>query len=234
MLRIKPAATLLPIFVAAALSAQSNIEFDKKEFDVGKVYEGTTKKVAAVFTIKNSGDSTLIFTEVLPGCGCTAVKFDSAISPGSSSRLTAEIDIAGFRSGLLSKAVTVVSNAPNDSIVRLLIKGSIIAPVDPSTTFIEMADDRPYLLQLTTGKADLGVTAVTFTPFKENPDAPAKKTISVKYALHALDSARTDGLTSFILEMSSFAVDSTTAGAFAIFTNHPDKKEMRIRGKVVK
>lgn len=234
MFRFLPVTTLLPLAVAAALSAGPNIEIDKKEFNVGEVYEGTTKKVNAVFTIKNSGDSTLVLTEVLPGCGCTVVKFDSTIAPGASSRLTAVVDVAGFRSGQLNKAVTVISNAPNDSIVRLVIKGALVAPLDPSTTFIEMTSAQKYLLQLTTKKADFNVTGVTFTPFGDNADAAPGKALPVKHALHPLDSVRTDGFTAYILEMEPLTVDSATAGAFSIATNHPDKKYLRIRGKVVK
>ncbi|MBN1575640.1 MAG: DUF1573 domain-containing protein [Chitinispirillaceae bacterium] len=233
MIRFPSIPTQMLLFFAFTLSAQPVIEFDTKEFQCGLVNEGKIKKIDAVFTVNNSGDSTLILTGVRPGCGCTVVKYDSIIEPGKAARIKASVKIAGFKSGPMSKPVTVFSNAENDSVVRLVIKATIQAPIDPSTILITMRPNAKTSLQLTTPKNNLKITGVTFTPYSDDP-ASRKKPVKVAYTLAPIDSARTDGLTVYRLELEPFAVDSAAEGAFTIATNHPDKKEMRIRGRTVK
>ncbi len=223
------------LYTAGTLHAKPMIQFDKKEIQCGHVYEGTTKKLDAVFTVKNSGDATLKLLRVAPGCGCTVVKYDSIIEPGKSTKISAVVNIHGFRSGVMSKPVTVISNAGNDSIVRLLINATIHAPIDPSTILIEMPNGKKTSLQLTSGKKDLQVTGVTFTPFTP-PDksAPKKPPVTVNFTLIPVNSAATGGPKIYQLELEPFPIAAATEGAFNISTNHPNKKLMRIRGNVGK
>ena len=225
---------MITVLFASAVSAGPLIEFDTKEFDCGTVNEGKTKKLDAVFTLKNSGDSTLFLTGVKPGCGCTVVNYDSIIKPGKSALIKATVRIGNFKSGPMSKPITVTSNATNDSIVRLVIKATIQASIDPSTILITMRPNEKALLELITPKNNLKVSEVLFTPSGNNSDASGekKKSVSVNYTLASVDSARTDKLSAYRLELEPFAVDASTEGTFTIATNHPDKKLLRIRGRV--
>ncbi|MBN1306737.1 MAG: DUF1573 domain-containing protein [Chitinispirillaceae bacterium] len=225
-------ATIL-FYAAYFIPAAPVIEFDTKEFQCGVVDEGTKTRIDAVFTVKNSGDSTLIITGVRPGCGCTVVTYDSIIEPGKAAPLKASMKIAGFRSGLLSKPVTVFSNAQNDSVAQLVIKATIRAAIDPSMILITMRPNEKTSLQLTTPKKNLKVAGVLFTPHSDDP-ASTTEPVKVSYVFAPIDSARGDGLTAYRLELEPFAVDSSAEGIITITTNHHHKKEMRIRGRALR
>lgn len=100
--------------------AAPRIAFDSKIFDCGIVVEGKTEKINAVFVVKNTGDAALKLEKVRPGCGCTVVKYDSLIQPGKSTKIESAVNIKGYRSGPISKSITVTSNAENEPTVRLV------------------------------------------------------------------------------------------------------------------
>jgi len=212
---------------AVSLSAAPGIEFDTKEFNCGILPEGKTDKLEAVFNVKNTGDDTLKLLKVKPSCGCTVVKFDSTILPGTSTAIKSTVNVKG-RKGSISKGITVTSNAPNDSIVRLVIKANIIEALSPSLSYINMADEnaeKGTSINITTMKKDLKISDITFVPEKE-PNATSK----VTFTLTPSDSARTDGLYVYKLDLKPITLAKKTDGAFIIKTNHPERKEMSLRG----
>jgi hypothetical protein len=129
---------IFPLLVTSVF-AGPKIEFDTKTFDCGSVTEGKTDKLDATFIVKNTGDTVLKLESVKPGCGCTVVKYDSLIEPGTSAKIEAQVRIKGYSSGPLSKGITVTSNAQNEQTVRLTIKASIKALVGISESFIDLA-----------------------------------------------------------------------------------------------
>jgi hypothetical protein len=80
------------------------------------------------FMIRNAGNEPLVIESVLPGCGCTVASFDSYISPGRTGKVTVTLDLYNEWAGMeYIKAVTVVSNDPDNPRMRLSLKGKVLA-----------------------------------------------------------------------------------------------------------
>lgn len=213
------------------------IEFDTKTYDCGTVWEGKTDKINAVFIVKNTGDSILKLESVRPGCGCTVVKFDSTIQPGSSSKIESEVNIKGYRAGPVSKGITVTSNATNDKTARLTIKVNIKAIIGTSEGYIELENDTTKLkkITLTSLKKDLRISSVKFvsdekegaTAWEQNLQFP------IKYNFTPTDSIDTDSNYVFFVQLSPVKIDKSKIGEFVFKTNHKDMPELKIRGRVI-
>lgn len=214
----------------------AKIEFSTKSFDCGTAIEGVTEKIHATFTVKNIGDSVLKLITVKPGCGCTVVKFDSLIEPGKTTNIEAEVNIKGYHSGLISKYVNVTSNAEKDP-VRLTITANLQAAIDASETYIRFdpANMGNKTITLSSKKTDLKISNVYFNTDNSNSDL-AKKNIKlpVTYKFTPTDSTRTDGYKVYKIEITPPKFDATLYGQFVIGTNHPDRRELTIRGSLSK
>jgi hypothetical protein len=220
---------------AIAAFAGPKIEFDTKTFNCGVAVEGVTEKILASFVINNTGDSTLRLVTVKPGCGCTVVKFDSLIEPGKSTKIEAEVNIKGYHSGPLSKSITVVSNAEKDP-VRLNIEATIQAAIDLSENYLrfDSVGMKQKTITLTTLKPDLKISTITFNV--DNVTADEKKTqkIPITFKLTPSDSVVAAGYKVYKLEISAPKYESNIFGTFSIMTNHPNRKEILIRGNFTK
>lgn len=213
-------------FSSISLHAAPTVEFDTKKFDCGVIIKGKQDKLEAVFNVKNTGDEPLKLLKVKPSCGCTVVKYDSIIQPGASTAIKSTVNIKG-RKGSLSKGVRVTSNAQNDSIVRLLIKARIIEPLSSSLSFIDMTgnnENKNTSITLSTPKEDLKVTKVIFKPKSGKP-------IKAAFTFTPTDSTDADGLSLFTLDIEPVKMQKVTEGELVISTNHPERKEMKLRAK---
>ncbi len=123
---------------ASAIVKQDNIEidnmldrpkivFEEQTYNFGKIYIGEI--VEHGFKFKNQGSAELIVTNVKSSCGCTAALV-------SKSRLlkdeAGEVQVKfnpGRYVGRVSKSVTVNSNDPESSSVKLTIAGEVIEEV---------------------------------------------------------------------------------------------------------
>jgi Protein of unknown function (DUF1573) len=232
------ASFILPLLASAVLSG-AKIEFDAKTIDCGKVFEGKTEKLNAVFTVKNTGDSLLRLDGVRPGCGCTVVKYDTLIPAGKTAKIESHVNIAGFRSGPISKFITVTSNATNEPSVRLTIEATVRATIDVSESFISLDDSyarNPRVIYLTSLKKDLKVSGVSFIS-KDNSKSPARQTghaLSIKYAWAPTDSVTPDGSRVFKMGIFMPDIENPTSGDFIIKTNHADKPEIDLQGALNK
>lgn len=239
MSRVIQFSTFALLLSVVAVSAKPVIEFNTREFDAGAFAEGSKDKIEAVFIVKNTGEDTLKLTGVKPSCGCTVVKYDSLIAPGASTEIKSSVNIRG-RGGMLSKSVTVVSNAPNDSIVRLTIKANIIEILSSSVSFIDMTGvnkKQKQSLQLTSKKKDLKIADVSFTSTPRSAaDGKTEKpyTVKINFTLTATDTTRTDDMTTFRLELEPVTGAYLSDGDLVITTNNSDRKELRLRGRVDK
>jgi hypothetical protein len=152
------------------------MEIEPQTFNSPDIIAGTTTKVPATFTVKNTGDAPLKLTSVKPSCGCTVVKFDSTIQPGGSTIIESSVNIPGYRNGNYTKSISVKSNA-DDSTTRLLIKFSIIPAVDTSSGQVDSdssSDTKPKSFRLSK-KEDLKVNSTQ----NISDTLPAPKTDSV-------------------------------------------------------
>ncbi len=168
--------SILLILPAYIVFAGPKMEIEPQTFNSPDIIAGTTTKVPATFTVKNTGDAPLKLTSVKPSCGCTVVKFDSTIQPGGSTIIESSVNIPGYRNGNYTKSISVKSNA-DDSTTRLLIKFSIIPAVDTSSGQVDSdssSDTKPKSFRLSK-KEDLKVNSTQ----NISDTLPAPKTDSV-------------------------------------------------------
>ena len=98
------------------------IKFESIIHDYGTIYQATDGN--CTFTFKNEGDEPLILSNVRSSCGCTVPNWPKdPILPGQSNAIHVTYDTK--RLGIISKQITVVSNATEPSLV-LSIKGNVI------------------------------------------------------------------------------------------------------------
>ena len=114
--------TLLISFFIFSQEKQAEIKFEVTTIDYGEVeFESDGKRV---FKFKNVGTAPLIFKRISSSCGCTIPKKpEKPIEPGDSGEIEVEYDTK--RVGIFMKAISVVSNSKNSSIV-LRIKGEVL------------------------------------------------------------------------------------------------------------
>ena len=117
---------LLISFFIFSQEKQAEIKFEVTTIDYGEVeFESDGKRV---FKFKNVGTAPLIFKRISSSCGCTIPKKpEKPIEPGDSGEIEVEYDTK--RVGIFMKAISVVSNSKNSSIV-LRIKGEVLEEED--------------------------------------------------------------------------------------------------------
>ena len=109
---------------APATSPTSNafIVLDKEVHDYGTIPfggDGTCE-----FKVTNTGTDPLILSKCKGSCGCTVPKCDpNPILPGQSSIISVKYDTK--RSGPINKSVTINSNASNEPVKVVRIKGTV-------------------------------------------------------------------------------------------------------------
>lgn len=118
--------TLFISFFIFSQEKQAEIKFEVTTIDYGEVeFESDGKRV---FKFKNVGTAPLIFKRISSSCGCTIPKKpEKPIEPGDSGEIEVEYDTK--RVGIFMKAISVVSNSKNSSIV-LRIKGEVLDEED--------------------------------------------------------------------------------------------------------
>jgi hypothetical protein len=105
-----------------SVQAQAKISFQEETIDYGEIKKGADG--LRVFKFTNTGDQPLIITEVKSTCGCTIPKKPSqAIQPGATETIEVKYDTK--RVGPIRRTITVYSNAENNPIVSLKIKGNV-------------------------------------------------------------------------------------------------------------
>ena len=118
--------TLMVSFFVFSQEKQAEIKFEVTTIDYGEVeFESDGKRV---FKFTNTGTAPLIFKRISSSCGCTIPKKpEKPIEPGESGEIEVEYDTK--RVGVFMKAISVVSNSKNSSLV-LRIKGEVMEEED--------------------------------------------------------------------------------------------------------
>jgi hypothetical protein len=99
----------------------AEIEFEKKVVDFGNLKVGDVKVVT--ITYKNIGKKPLILDDVISSCDCTEVEWSKApVMPGKTGTIKATY--TAKNTGLISKRITVLSNANTDRVI-LQLKGEV-------------------------------------------------------------------------------------------------------------
>ena len=106
-----------------AQQTSAQINFETTTIDYGTIENGSDGE--RVFSFTNTGNSELIIQNVQSSCGCTIPKKPEApIGPGESSEIIVKYDTK--RTGPFRKTITVTTNAEENSIVALKIKGTVL------------------------------------------------------------------------------------------------------------
>ena len=170
------------------------------------------------------------------------VGYDSIIPPGREGKVTQEIKLSASKGGVVRKYVTVMSNAKNKPQLKLSLQCTIREELGIEPRYISLKpDDNGALKQtltLTTQKADLQVSGVTFN---EHEKKGAQTTnwqkslpIHFKYELTKSDKPLQDGYLEYKLDVSlATPLEKTTYGEFTITTNHPKKPEATLTGVIL-
>ncbi|MBR4135309.1 MAG: DUF1573 domain-containing protein [Bacteroidales bacterium] len=99
----------------------AEIEFEKSYVDFGTLKVGDVKVVTITF--KNIGKKPLILDDVISSCDCTTVEWSKEpIMPGQKGTIKARYSAKNV--GLISKRLTVLSNANTDRVI-LQLKGEV-------------------------------------------------------------------------------------------------------------
>lgn len=126
---------LLITLTATVAMSQPKLSIDKQEIDLGIVYRGAVKK--ASFSIKNIGNEPLKILQMVPSCGCTALKRPKEIlEPGESDLVEVEFSSATFRGRVESKRVDIQTNDPTAEYATVLLSADVreeLAPVQGSS-----------------------------------------------------------------------------------------------------
>ena len=112
------------------LANAPTMDFDKKEFNFGKLKQG--KSVTHEFKFKNNGKRDLIIRKTKTSCGCTAVEMKKVIKPDETSTIKAVFNSA-HKSGRQNKSITLTTNIPGKDKngrdlykIILRVKGEVI------------------------------------------------------------------------------------------------------------
>ena len=108
----------------------AQIEFDKLIHEYGEViYDGDG---ICYFEFKNTGNAPLIISDATGSCGCTVPSYPKEpIAPGQSATITVKYNTK--KPGAINRTVTITSNAVNESIAVLRVKGNVLAKPAPTT-----------------------------------------------------------------------------------------------------
>lgn len=116
--------TLMTIALLVVSARAQTIEFTFDAHEFGKVHEGDTVSIDFVF--KNNGKTDLILMDVATTCGCTTPYWPKdPIPPGGTDKITATFDTNG-KGGKFNKPLTITSNATNEPVKRIFLKGEVI------------------------------------------------------------------------------------------------------------
>jgi len=99
------------------------------EHDFGNITQGD--KVTHVFILTNNGGDLLKILNVQTSCGCTAAKPEKdELAPGESTNLKVTFNSAG-RHGAQKKNITIKSNDPENPLMILKIRGTVVKTINP-------------------------------------------------------------------------------------------------------
>lgn len=105
--------------------AEPILQFDKTEYDFGKILQGEV--VTYTFHFTNAGDAPLLISGVEKSCGCTASDFTrDPIAPGKTGEIKVTYDSKGHH-GIQTKTLTVNANT-NPASTKLRIKAEVRTP----------------------------------------------------------------------------------------------------------
>ena len=109
---------------------QASFNFEKDEFDFGKITQGESSTYEFKFT--NEGTEPLVIGKAEGSCGCTVPIYPKEpIMKGQTAIIKVTFNSTG-KSGVQDKTVTITSNAKQNPMV-LHMKGIVEKPLEPAS-----------------------------------------------------------------------------------------------------
>lgn len=111
------------VFAQPEVLNGAQIQFEKESHDYGTIEKDANGD--CVFIFKNTGNSPLILENVKGSCSCTVPKWPTEpILPGEKGEIKVHYNTAN--SGPINKSVTITSNAVNEPVKVVRIKGNVL------------------------------------------------------------------------------------------------------------
>lgn len=150
--------TLLVFFLVSILNvfSQTTYKFNSDSYDFGELIEDDL--AIHLFTVKNTGNSPLIISDVRPSCGCTTPEWSrEPVMPRKEGSIKATYGTHG-RLGFFNKSITVTTNG-EPAMTTLYIKGSVFAKSESKYSDAELKLSPKLILEKTEhnfGKVEKG------------------------------------------------------------------------------
>lgn len=129
--RIFPLLIFFSGFVFAQFESEPKAVIRPMTFDFGEIVQDSI--VTTNFVITNEGGDLLKITKVHASCGCTAVMPEKdELKPGESTNINVTFNSKG-RLGKQTKIITVETNDPHNSILKLTLTGNVIIEKNSQT-----------------------------------------------------------------------------------------------------
>jgi hypothetical protein len=202
----------LSLFFLARLDA-STLMWEKDKIST-EVIEGEQAEVKASFPFKNTGDHPVTITGAQPSCGCTTAALDKkTYAPGESGRIAVVFHPAE-RTGLQEKYITVTTDEPNQSPVKLLFEINIkqFLTVDPRLVAWTVGDKPSEQRVVLSGLPAYPIVEVT---------AQGEPAGTCETRIEVVEQGRTYNL--YIKPVSTAARENTTVMIKAKLANHIEK-----------
>jgi len=166
------------------------------------------------------------------------VEYDSIILPGREGTLTPAVDIKGVQGGQFKKTITVISDAENESTLRVSLGGTVKAVIDVSSRFVRLkaegGQNNAVEITLSAEKSDLKIADVAFE--SQSGGAPtwqAELPLYVRYKLTRAEKPKKDGYYDYTLALwIQEPQKENRHGEFVMHTNYAAKDEIRMRGMI--
>lgn len=200
------------------------IVFEEQTYNFGKIYIGEI--VEHGFKFKNQGPAELIVNNVKSSCGCTAALV-------SKSHLlkdeTGEVQVKfnpGRYVGMVSKSVTVNSNDPESSAVKLTIAGEVIEEVSVNPRLLSFGIIR---------KGDSSTRSVEVKTIPELKIKVKKVESPNPYISFTDNKADKDGTNRFQVTFSNYEYIGKFTGVIFIYTssNRQERLDIPFSGEVI-
>jgi hypothetical protein len=205
----------------SSLLAEPRIVCDQPTFDFGS--RDASEVVTHTFELKNTGNSDLVISAVRPACGCTTAQLvKSVIQPGETSKLGAQLSLAG-RGGEIQKTILIESNDPANPALELLMKGKVVTEFQVSPSILT-------LRQSAAGQPGVGAIHISSNgkPFKITKVESSLPEVQVRV------DPMPDGL-SYQISAALETIPATELAHFllSIQTDNPLKQSLDIQSNII-
>jgi hypothetical protein len=166
------------------------------------------------------------------------VAYDTTILPGREGKITPKVTIKGLHGGPVSKSIVVESNASNEPKLTLTVKAVIVSAIELRSSYVTVRsgvsmDQNPAIV-LRCKKPDLRVGDLVFEPGGGGAGGGWRSTLPV---LPEFKVAKSDsmigGMWEYTIKLSVTAeLTGDLGGTFRLTTNHKDKPEITVGGRI--